>query len=244
MSEYWLVTGANRGIGLALVTQLATRPNTILFATVRDTSKLGADLSSLIARHPNIHPIQLRLELIADAKRAATEIATHTDHLDVVIANAGIAYNWESLESVDPEVVREHFTVNTLGTLALFQAVLPLLRKSKNPKFIPITTQVATITEPVPYPVSAVALSKIGVNFITQRIHVEHGKKDGIIAFPVNPGGVKTDLGAVAAPTAFGIEEFSLEPEDSAAGVISVIEKATSDAGGRFWSYDGAEIAW
>jgi len=243
MSEYWLVTGANRGIGLALVTQLATRPKTIVFASVRDTSKLG-DLASLVSRHSNIHPIRLRLEIIDDAKQAATEITKVTNHLDVVIANAGIAYNWESLEAVDPEVVREHLTINTLGTLVLFQAVLPLLRKSKNPKFVPITTQVATITEPVPYPVSAVALSKIGVNFITQRIHVEHGKKDGIIAFPINPGGVKTDLGSIAAPAAFGIEEFSLEPEDSAAGIISVIEGATSKEGGRFWSYTGEEIAW
>lgn len=99
-----------------------------------------------------------------------------TDHLDVVIANAGIAYNWELLEKVDPEVVREHLTVNTLGSIILFQAVLPLLRKAKRSKFIPITTDLAAITNPCEYPVSAVALSKIGVNFITTRIHLENSK--------------------------------------------------------------------
>jgi NAD(P)-dependent dehydrogenase (short-subunit alcohol dehydrogenase family) len=242
MSQYWLVTGGNRGIGLALVKQLAARKNVVVFATVRDPSKPG-DLEKVVAQHNNVHIIQLRLEVVEDAKHAAGEIAKITDHLDVVIANAGIAYNWERLEKVDVEVAREHLTVNTLGTLILFQAVLPLLRKSGQPKFVPITTQVASMTKPVPYPVSAVALSKVGVNFITQRIHVEHSS-EGIIAFPINPGGVKTDIGAFAAPTAFGLKEFTLEAADSARGIISVIDKATEKDSGRFWSYDGEELAW
>jgi hypothetical protein len=60
----------------------------------------------------------------------------------------------------------------------------------------------------------------------------------------MNPGGVKTDIGAFAAPTAFGIKEFTLEPEDSAAGIIPVIEKATVKESGRFWRYDGEEEVW
>ena len=242
MSQYWLVTGGNRGIGLALVKNLAARKDTIVFTTVRDPSKLG-ELKNITAQHNNVHIIQLRLEVVQDAKLAVAEIAKITDHLDVVIANAGIAYNWQRLEDVDPEVVREHLTVNTLGSFILFQAVLPLLRKSQQAKFVPITTSAASITQPVPYPVSAVALSKIGVNFITQRINVEHST-EGILAFPINPGGVKTDLGAFAAPTAFGIKEFTLEPEESAAGIISVIEKATVKESGRFWRYDGQEEVW
>ena len=242
MSQYWLVTGANRGIGLALVKQLAARKDLILFATVRDPSKTG-ELEKITAQHTNVHILRLRLEVVDDAKQAAGEIAKITDHLDVVIANAGIAYNWEPLEKVDPEVVREHLTVNTLGTLILFQGVLPLLRKSEQPKFVPITTDAASITKPVPFPVTAVALSKIGVNFIAQRIHVEHSS-EGIIAFPINPGGVKTDIGAIAAPALFGVKEYPLEAADSARGIISVIDKATAKDSGRFWRYDGEEIAW
>lgn len=242
MSQYWLVTGANRGIGLALVKELVVRKDVILFATIRDPSKLG-ELEKIKAQHSNLHIVPLRLEVVEDAKKAAGEIAKFTDHLDVVIANAGIAYNWEPLAKVDPEVVREHFTVNTLGTFALFQAVLPLLRKSTRPRFVPITTNAASITAPVPYPVSAVAISKIGVNLLAQRIHVEHSS-EGIIAFPINPGGVKTDIGAFAAPTAFGLKEFSIEPADCARGIVSVIDKASAKEGGRFWQYDGEELAW
>lgn len=243
MFEYWLVTGSNRGIGLALVTQLATRENNIIFATVRNISKLG-QLASLITQYPNVRPLQLSLEVAASAQNMAAEIAKVTDHLDVVIANAGIAYDWVPLEKIDLEVAKEHIYVNTLGTLSLFQAVLPLLRKSSSPKFVPITTEAASITSPVPYTVSTVGLSKIGVNFITQRIHVEHGAKDGIIAFPMNPGGVKTDIGNAAAPLAFGIKQFELEPEESAVGLLGVIDQATPEESGRFWSYTGKEIPW
>lgn len=243
MFEYWLVTGSNRGIGLALVTQLATRENSIIFATVRNISKLG-QLASLITQYPNVRPLQLSLEVATSAQNMAAEIAKVTDHLDVVIANAGIAYDWVPLEKIDLEVAKEHIYVNTLGTLSLFQAVLPLLRKSSSPKFVPITTEAASITSPVPYTVSTVGLSKIGVNFITQRIHVEHGAKDGIIAFPMNPGGVKTDIGNAAAPLAFGIKQFELEPEESAVGLLGVIDQATREESGRFWSYTGKEIPW
>ena len=242
MSQYWLVTGSTRGIGLAIVQQLAPRKDTVVFATVRDISKLG-ELAKVTAQYPNVHPVQLRLEVVEDAKNAVAEISKITDHLDVVIANAGIAYNWEPLEKVDPEVVREHLTVNTLGTFVLFQGVLPLLRKAGKSKFVPITTEVAAITLNIPYPVSAVAISKAGVNFLTNRIHTEHAK-DGIIAFPLNPGGVKTDIGALAAPQAFGLKEFSIEPEDSARGIISVVDKATAATGGHFWQWDGKELPW
>ena len=125
MSEYWLVTGSNRGIGLALVTQLAARENSIIFATVRNTSNLG-QLASLVSQYPNVRPLQLSLEVAGSAQNMATEIAKVTDHLDIVIANAGIAYDWVPLEKIDLEVAKEHISVNTLGTLSLFQAVLDL----------------------------------------------------------------------------------------------------------------------
>src|SRR5438876_1577427 len=85
MSQYWLVTGSNRGIGLALVKKLAARKDVVVFATVRDPSKLG-ELDKIIAQHPNIHIIQLRVEVLQDTKQAASEIRKITDHLDVVIA--------------------------------------------------------------------------------------------------------------------------------------------------------------
>lgn len=52
-----------------------------------------------------------------------------------------LATGWP-LKNIDLEVAREHISVNTLGTLCLFQAVLPLLGKAKAPESVPITTEV------------------------------------------------------------------------------------------------------
>jgi NADP-dependent 3-hydroxy acid dehydrogenase YdfG len=59
----------------------------------RDPSKLG-ELKNITAQHDNLHIIQLHLEVIEDTKLVAAEIVKVIDHLDIVIANAGIAYNW------------------------------------------------------------------------------------------------------------------------------------------------------
>jgi len=243
MVQYWVVTGGNRGIGLAIVNELALRKNVVVFTTVRDKSNIG-QLEKIVSQHDNVKIVQLRLEVVEDAKKAAAEVSKVTDHVDVVLANAGIAYNWEPIEKVDPEVVREHFTVNTLGTFALFQAFLPLMRKSGQSKFVSITTDAACMTVDVPYPVSAVGISKVGINYIMRRVHTEHHSSDGIIAFPINPGGVKTDIGAFAAPTAFGMKEFTIEPEDSAKMILSVIDNATAKQSGKFFRYDGKELPW
>ena len=72
---------------------------------------------------------------------------------------------------------------------------------------------------------------------------MEHGQ-EGLIAFPINPGAVKTRIGNVAAPTLFGIKEFELEPDESARGILEVIDKATTSNNEHFYSYDGQELPW
>jgi NAD(P)-dependent dehydrogenase (short-subunit alcohol dehydrogenase family) len=242
MVQYWVITGANRGIGLALVQLLAAKKDIVVFAGVRDHTKIGA-LAQVKAKHNNVHVVEIPSGNVKANERAAAEIAKVTDHVDVLVANAGIANNWQKLELVDADVVREHLEVNTVGTFVLFKAFLPLLRKAGESKFVPITTEVASATRPVPYPVTAVSISKAATNFLTRRIVVEHAD-DGIIAFPINPGGVKTDIGAQAAKEAFGMEEFSLTAEESASGIISVIEKADKSANEKFFSYDGSVLPW
>lgn len=81
------VSGANRGIGLGLVTALAKQPQNLIFAGARDPSKADA-LNALAEANPNVKVIQLTSADLADNKRAVAEIQKTVDHLDVVIANA------------------------------------------------------------------------------------------------------------------------------------------------------------
>lgn len=81
----------------------------------------------------------------------------------------------------------EHINVNTAGPVRLFQAVLPLLEKADKPKFLVITSAVATISgmEYVPWNVSSYGASKAAANWLVRRIHFEN---EGFIAIAAHPG--------------------------------------------------------
>jgi norsolorinic acid ketoreductase len=130
-----------------------------------------------------------------DAKEAvATLKSTHNiSKLEVVIANAGIADFWGTALLTPANEMLEHFKVNIVGPLLLFQATAELLESAKKPKFVVITSAVGSIAfqESFPIPSTAYGASKTAVNFATRKIHFEHPK---IIAVPIHPGWLRTDV--------------------------------------------------
>jgi len=110
-----LITGANRGIGRALVEEALRRGAKRVYAGTR-----GA------FHHPDKRVVPLTLDVTdaAQIQRAAGEV----DTLDVLINNAGIAI-YDDLSN--PEVIEQHLAVNLYGPLNVTRAFLPLLRRSK-----------------------------------------------------------------------------------------------------------------
>jgi len=241
MSQAWFVTGANRGIGFEIVKIAASQGYTV-FAGVRNPAK-ASELKQLEAQYPDIHIVKLASGSATDARTAAKVVEDITGALDVVIANAGIANNWQRITDVEIESVREHFEVNTIGTIILFQALYPLLVKRHTRKFVTISSNSASIGSLFPFPHTAYGSSKAALNFITKSIHVEHSA-DGFIAFPIHPGFVTTDMG-IAGSKAFDTSFMvALTPEQSAKAVFEKVDSATEEDSGRFWVYDGTELAW
>ncbi|KAH0123973.1 hypothetical protein KCU67_g17781, partial [Aureobasidium melanogenum] len=119
---------------------------TVVFACVRSfTPDTTETLTSLPMGHDNyVAPILIDATVPLHSK-LAVETITHThgyDHVDVVIANSGIS-DYYSTAAETP--LRTHFEVNNIGPLALFQAFLPLLIKSSSPKFVAMSTGVASM---------------------------------------------------------------------------------------------------
>lgn len=116
-------------------------------------------------------------------------ISTHNiSAVDIVIANAGIAKVLPTVAQAQVSDMLEHFMVNAVAPALLFQAFLPLLRKSqREPKFVTLSTTAASIAdmEQVPIPNAAYGPSKAALNYLTKKIHVEN---PDIIAFPISPG--------------------------------------------------------
>ena len=204
----YLITGANRGIGLGLLEAYLLRPNHTIIATVRDPTTSSAALTSLpTAAGTTLIILKIDSQSPTDPLNAISTLQTthNITTIDVVIANAGLGATWVPVLQTTPELIRELHEVNTIGPLLLFQATWPLLQKSKNPKFIFMSTGLASfvLAEHLKAPSAAYGASKAAGAYLARKIHFEHENLTTVILYP---GWVKTDLGYSLAK-AIGVPE-------------------------------------
>ena len=242
----YFVTGANRGLGLGLVSALAARANTLVYATARDPS--GADkLQQLSQQRGNVRIVRLHADSDADHQAVAKQLQAEAGRVDVVIASAGIskADAYERVEKLSLDKLREHFEVNAVGPMRLFGALYPLLCASSTPVFAVISSYSGSIAYQPKFPTfytGNYGASKAAVNYLVQRVHVEH---PNISAFPVHPGWVQTDMGNAGAAVA-GMKQAPMSVEQSVSGILGVLDQSTrATHSGKFWSAeDGSELPW
>jgi NAD(P)-dependent dehydrogenase (short-subunit alcohol dehydrogenase family) len=113
----------------------------------------------------------------ANNKAAVAEIERVAGRLDVVIANAAMILPTGTVLETPAQAMAEHFAVNTIGTLVLFQATYPLLKASSDaPKFIPISGSGGTITvgATMGFPALAAGVSKAALNYLAIKIRADH----------------------------------------------------------------------
>jgi NAD(P)-dependent dehydrogenase (short-subunit alcohol dehydrogenase family) len=135
-------------------------------------------LDELAAKSPNkIHVLKVLSADLENNKAAVEEIKRIAGRLDVVIANAATAFGYQSSLATPLQDVQDHFTINVVGPLALFQATYPLLKASTStPKFVSISSRMGSIelgtkvpTDQMPY-----GVSKAGLNWLTVKLRNEH----------------------------------------------------------------------
>ena len=185
----YFVTGANRGIGYAVVEKIAARPNTLIYATTRDPFKADK-LQQLAKHHSNVRIVKLSVTSDEDHQAAAKQVEAEAGRVDVLLANAGIASAdaYQRTEAVAVDKIREHFEVNAVGPIRLFDALFPLLTRSSNPKFVVVSSVRGSIALQANYTstlTTIYGLSKAAVNFFIIRVHFEH---PNITTFPLQPG--------------------------------------------------------
>lgn len=180
------------GIGNGFVKKYLARPYTTVIGTVCDPSATASkalhDLPK--AEGSRIIVVKIKITSETDALEAIKRLSTHNiDHVDIVVANAGIFSlpTFQKVSEMKTSDLLHHCDVNVAGTIRLFQAVLPLLEKATAPKFVAVSSVVATITEMecVPFTISSYVALKAALSFLVGRIHFEN---EGLIAFAVHPG--------------------------------------------------------
>jgi NAD(P)-dependent dehydrogenase (short-subunit alcohol dehydrogenase family) len=227
-----LITGANRGIGLELARSYAASGDRVL-ACCREPEQAAA-LQALAKAHANVTVYGVRVSDGASVAALARRIGDLP--IDVLINNAGMAgppIQKQSLEEMDFEGWAETFAVNTMAPLRMLQAFRKNLAAGKNPRAVTITSQMGAIAFPMPV-MYAYCSSKGAVNKV-MKMAADALKREGITVLLVHPGFVKTDMGG---PNA------EITPEESAAGIASVIANASLASTGRFLKWTGEEHPW
>ena len=228
-----LVTGANRGLGLAFVGQLLARGARVL-ACCREPQHADA-LKALRDAHPGraiLHALDVADAAAIDALPAVA--AGHLERIDLLVNNAGVLVSGERFGNVRAESLAESFAVNASAPLLLTQTLAPLLLRGHKPRVLCVSTQLASIAQAAGFRTLSYAMSKAALNMGVKRLAAELGPR-GIVVLAAHPGWVRTDMGGAGA---------TLQPDDSARALLTLIERVRVEDSGKFLAYDGAELPW
>ena len=195
-----LVTGANKGIGLEIARQLA-QAGVFVIISARDPGRARAAVDDLSSRGLRAQSVLLDLNDHASIAAAAETIRTEHGRLDILVNNAGIVDAEDGPPTASsPAAARRILDTNFVGTLAVTQAMLPLLRQSAAARIVSLSSSLGSLTlndDPTsPYYSSRLigySASKAAVNMLTVQL-AEELRETPIVVNSVSPGYVKTDL--------------------------------------------------
>lgn len=228
-----LITGANRGIGLEFVRQLAARGDRV-YATCRRPDE-AAVLNELAAQYGDrVSITALAVTEPGSIAASYAAVAAETDALDLLVNNAAIALADGGWGNFDAEAMAAILTVNAVGPMLVAEQYLPLLQAGVLPKIVNISSGAGSIANRNSVGSYSYGASKAALNFYTRNLSFDV-QEAGVIAIAMNPGWVRTDMGG---PNAM------IEVDESIGGMLNVIDGLALDDSGEFFNYDGGNIAW
>ncbi|KAK8058460.1 hypothetical protein PG994_008908, partial [Apiospora phragmitis] len=179
-----VITGAGRGLGNCLAKSYLDRPDCIVVGTVRDESSPGVLALKSLAATSKSKLMIVKIESASadvDASSAVKQMeSAGIHHIDILLANAGVSPAVDPLEKVSFAAVENTFRVNALGPLALYQACHPLLSKSKDPKFITISSAAGSLgamENNGAWVAPSYSISKAALNWITFMVDSDMGNR-------------------------------------------------------------------
>jgi NAD(P)-dependent dehydrogenase (short-subunit alcohol dehydrogenase family) len=219
-----LITGTNRGIGLELARQYAANGWRV-HACARDPGRATALKS--VSGDLRIH----KLDVTSDADIAALARALAGEPIDLLINNAGVGGDDESME---PKAWLAVFAVNSIAPMRIAEALLPNVETSKERRIVSITSRMGSIADNSSGGSYAYRSSKAALNAAMKSLAIDL-KPKGITIAVLHPGWVKTDMGGTGAP---------LATKASAEGLRRVIAGLKPADSGGFFNYEGTRLPW
>ena len=233
-----LVTGANKGIGLEVARQLGKAGHHVLLGA-RDEARGRAAAKTLQDEGIAVRFVTIDLSDSASLKAVAADIEANEGRIDILVNNAGVAIQGDGLPgSTDLDVVRRTFETNFFGTVAVTQALLPLVKKSSAGRIVNVSSGLGSIAlnaDPN-WDYAAVKLigyngSKAALNMFTVLLAADL-KDTGIKVNAVNPGYTATDLNGNSGHQSI---------EEGAAETVRMAQISDDGPTGGFTSTEGVE---
>jgi NAD(P)-dependent dehydrogenase (short-subunit alcohol dehydrogenase family) len=197
-----VVTGGNRGIGFEICRQLAQQGIRVVL-TARDVQKGRKAAEKLQATGADVrfHPLDITDQ--AQIKALVNHVCSDLGHLDILINNAGVYLDQhQPALSISPDLILQAVQTDVCGTLALCQAVIPLMREQQYGRIVNLSSRTSKLDQ-----MNNVGLTykiaKAAINAITVVLSQEVAEEN-ILINAVNPGWIKTDMGgqdAILSPT-------------------------------------------
>lgn len=247
MASYF-ITGASRGIGLALSGALAAKPASevsVVFAAYRtNTEELQKLVSSSQGR---VQAVQLDVASDESAKKAASQVEESLSGkgLDVLINNAGVStFAPDGIQTMTD--LNEVFNINVTGVHNVTRHCIPLLEKGSLKKIINVSTSIGSVTL-VNYGVHVATpsykITKAALNMLTAQYALQYGD-EGFAVTAISPGWIKTNLGT---------DYADLTMDQALPAIVDLVLRINKEHNGKFldvkvpgWEhkYSGSEIPW
>lgn len=233
-AETVLITGSNKGIGLAFTKAYLERGATVI-ATARKPNK-AEDLKALKDQYGD----QLKIEQldVTNDKHIEKLAEKYKDTpIDLLLNNAGISglMKQEAFGQIDYDHVQYEFEVNTFGPIKMAEAFIDNVAASDQKKIVAVSSSMGSIETAKGF-MYGYRMSKAALNMAYKGLSTSV-KGKGIAVGLVNPGPTRTDL----------MKEVPGDlrsPDDAAADMIRNIDGLTVETTGAFMQYDGTTLPW
>lgn len=229
-----LITGGNRGIGLAIAGQLARRGIHVVIGA-RQPEQGEAAAAALRGEGLSAEALALNVADEASRQQAIGELLRRHGRLDILVNNAGVALDkWVPTAQLEVEVLRTTMETNLYAPLRLCQLVLPAMRAQGHGRIVNLSSELGSLSASQMGSSAAYRMSKTALNMLTRLLALELKDCPDILVNAAAPGWVRTELGGEDAPRT---------PEEGARTPVWLATLPVGGPSGGFFR-DEAPYAW
>lgn len=221
----WLVTGANRGIGLEFARQLTARGERVV-GTARRAERAD-ELRETGARVES-------LDVGDDASVAALAGSLAGEALDVLVLSAAIGEAGPAVEDLVAADVVRTVNVNAVGAVRMVRALIPNLRAGERRTIVALSSGLGSLERNTEGGWIAYRMGKAALNMFVRSAAAELAR-DRFTCVVIDPGWVRTSMGGPAAP---------LTSDASVGAMLTVIDRLRPSDNGRFLDRRGRDVPW